>query len=285
MKRSLIPVFAGTLLCVLIFTVLFACQNNTNNSSDAEQNRDTVSQSAKAENELSSKSSAREQDSTVYETKNLVIKQVSRQVYKHTSFMQTKDYGNVPCNGMIVIDGDEAIVFDTPTDEKSSVELLNFARNNGWSVKSVVATHFHEDCIGGLKAFSRLHIPCYASNRTLTILKQKSSSSHKLLQGFDDSLALKVGNKQVHAFYPGEGHTKDNIIGYYPYEKALFGGCLIKEMGATKGNVADANLTEWPLTVEKVKARYPNAQIVIPGHGNSGGAELLDYSIRLFSNN
>jgi metallo-beta-lactamase class B len=72
------------------------------------------------------------------------------------------------------------------------------------------------------------------------------------------------------------------VIGYFPDGNAVFGGCLIKEMNATKGFLGDANLTAWPETVQKLKQKYPNTKIVIPGHGKSGGSELFDYTIQLF---
>lgn len=65
----------------------------------------------------------------------------------------------------------------------------------------------------------------------------------------------------------------------------MFGGCLIKELDATKGFLGDANVSEWSNTVEKVKHQFPNVQIVIPGHGKIGGKDLLDYTIKLFKSN
>ncbi len=40
----------------------------------------------------------------------------------------------------------------------------------------------------------------------------------------------------------------------------MFGGCLIKEEGAGKGNLAEANVEEWPNTVRKVKMKYPEVK-------------------------
>jgi metallo-beta-lactamase class B len=80
----------------------------------------------------------------------------------------------------------------------------------------------------------------------------------------------------------GQGHTSDNIIGYIPSENALFGGCLIKALGATKGNLTDANIREWSETVELIKKEISKLEIVIPGHEKNGGKELLEYTIELF---
>ncbi len=93
---------------------------------------------------------------------------------------------------------------------------------------------------------------------------------------------MNVGDKKVYAEYFGEGRTKDNIIGYFPEDNAMFGGCLIKELDAKKGNLEDANIKEWPETVRKLKQKYPQTKIVIPGHGKPGGTELFDYTINLF---
>src|SRR5690606_10460180 len=98
--------------------------------------------------------------------------------------------------------------------------------------------------------------------------------------GFDSFLELKIGNEKVTAEYFGEGHTKDNVIGYYPKEKAMFGGCLLKENGAGKGNLEDANESAWTQTVNNIFRKYPKSsiKIVVPGHGRTGGNELLDYT-------
>jgi metallo-beta-lactamase class B len=103
--------------------------------------------------------------------------------------------------------------------------------------------------------------------------------------GFNDSLKLSVGNTYAVVKYFGQGHTKDNVVSYFPKENILFGGCLIKELQATKGYLGDANVGEWSSTVEKVKQQYPNVKIVIPGHGKIGGKDLLDYTIKLFESN
>ena len=71
-------------------------------------------------------------------------------------------------------------------------------------------------------------------------------------------------------------------MAYFPEDNVLFGGCLIKSVGAGKGYLGDANTIAWPGTVHKIKLKYPKTEIVIPGHGKWGGTELLDYTIELF---
>ncbi len=148
-------------------------------------------------------------------------------------------------------------------------------------VTAVIPTHFHEDCLGGLAAFHKKGIPSYASNQTIKFEKAKNYQIPQ--NGFDNLLELKVGGKNVKAEFNGEGHTRDNIIGYFPSDKVMFGGCLIKEIETTKGNLEDANVVAWSETVTKLKRKYPDTKVVITGHGKTGNTVLLDYTIKLFT--
>lgn len=131
------------------------------------------------------------------------------------------------------------------------------------------------DCLGGIAEFHRTGIPSYAVNRTIDLARFRESEVSQ--NGIDGQ--LQVGRKEVALAYFGEGHTCDNMVGYFPRERVLFGGCLIKELGANEGNLADANLSKWANTVKKSKKQYSDVQVVIPGLGEPGRKELLDHTI------
>lgn len=238
-------------------------------------------QSSPGHQQAKTKTALDEQPHLSYTSNTLEVHKVAEQVYQHLSFLETRSFGKVPCNGMVIIDGDEAIIFDTPTTDQTSRELINWVEQNlGCKVKAVVATHFHEDCLGGLQAFQQRGIPTYASHKTIALAKANQTAVPE--NGFDKELTFEVGNEKVLVLYPGKGHTHDNVVGYFPKAEALFGGCLIKELGAGKGNLADADTIAWPQTVANLKAAYPRVKHIIPGHGKVGGPELLDYTIHLF---
>jgi metallo-beta-lactamase class B len=217
----------------------------------------------------------------VYRSADLVVVQIASNTFVHTSYLQTNDFGKVPCNGMIARDANEALVFDTPTNDKSAEELINFIENKlKCTIKAVVPTHFHDDCLGGLAAFHAHKIPSFGTNKTIDLAKANQTAYPQ--NGFTETIQLNVGGKFATATFLGEGHTKDNVVGYFPSENVLFGGCLIKEMQATKGFLGDANVKDWSGTVMKVKQAFPFVKLVIPGHGEIGGQELLDYTINLF---
>ena len=217
----------------------------------------------------------------IHQSDDFIITQLSKNTFEHKSFLQTQNFGKVSCNGMIVRDNGEAVIFDTTSDSLSSASLIKWVQEKlNCKINAVVTTHFHIDNLGGLKAFEQAGIPSYANFKTIEFAKERNENLPQ--NGFKDVLEIKVGNKKVIAKFFGEGHTRDNTIGYFPDEEMLFGGCLIKEMNATKGNLADANENEWSKTVEKIKNSYPNIQWVIPGHGQYGDKKLLDYTIQLF---
>ncbi len=217
----------------------------------------------------------------VYRSEELIITQLTEDSFEHISFLQTEDFGNVPCNGLIVRNSNEVIIFDTPTGDKSSEELIKWIQDSLHSkINAVIPTHFHEDCLGGLEVFDNYGIPSYASVRTIELAEAHNYALPN--NSFMDSLTLQVGKEVVVAKFFGEGHTRDNVIGYFPAEKILFGGCLLKELGATKGYLGDSNVEAWSTTVGKIKEEYPDVKIIVPGHGKYGDKKLLDYTIDLF---
>ncbi len=232
---------------------------------------------------IQTQSAFSQENKLAYKSESLQIEQISPNTFVHISYLNTNDFGKVACNGMIVINEGEALVFDTPANDKASLELIKWLENDQKAkVKGVVATHFHWDCVGGLNEFHSNGIPSYASDKTIALAKSAGYPTPE--NGFKKKINLNAGNIEVINQFFGEGHTKDNFVAYVPSDKVIFGGCMIKELGAGNGNLEDANVAEWSATVRKVKAAFSEAQIVIPGHGTIGGTELLDYTVEMFDN-
>lgn len=217
----------------------------------------------------------------VHRSKHLVINQLTPHSFQHISYKQTDDFGLVPCNGLVVRDKDEVIVFDTPVNDETAEELIEWVKAElGCQIKAIIPTHFHDDCLGGLNAFIKWNIPSYGYYKTIELAKANSLTSPHI--SFRNTLKLTLGNEQVVVGFFGEGHTPDNVVGYFSKDRVLFGGCLIKAMDASKGYLGDANVKDWSLTVGKVKRAFPDVSIVVPGHGDAGDKRLLDYTIALF---
>ncbi|MEM9933171.1 MAG: subclass B1 metallo-beta-lactamase [Bacteroidota bacterium] len=215
---------------------------------------------------------------SAYESKSLKILPISPRAYLHVSYIM---YRGIPigCNGLIYQNEDGVVVFDTPVEDSVSHELIDWVEDSlGSKVVAVVPGHFHRDCLGGLAAFHERGANSYGNELTCVLAKKEGSVIPQ--SSFPGKLTLLDG--EVEVWYPGEGHTADNIVGYLPGEKVLFGGCLVKALKADKGFTGDANQQQWSTSVAQLKVRYPLAEIIIPGHGEIGNQALLDYTISLF---
>ena len=94
-------------------------------------------------------------------------------------------------------------------------------------------------------------------------------------------LSLNLGGVVVEIWSPGPGHTRGDTIAWVPQEKVLFSGDLVEyEAGVYTG---DAQLQEWPATLEALRAL--KAEALVPGRGQAmkGNADVnkaLDYTQR-----
>jgi glyoxylase-like metal-dependent hydrolase (beta-lactamase superfamily II) len=94
-------------------------------------------------------------------------------------------------------------------------------------------------------------------------------------------LTVDLGGVKVQIWSPGYGHTRGDTIAWVEAEKVLFSGDLVEyEAGVYTG---DAQLEEWPATLEALRAL--NAEYIVPGRGEAmkGNADVnkaLDYTKR-----
>lgn len=217
----------------------------------------------------------------ILDTKVLEIEQLSPNTWVHRSFLDTKSYGPVPSNGMIYIHKGSAIIFDTPANLSATEALIEWLeKEKKVQIEAVVVGHFHEDCLVGLPLFHQKDIPSYGQAQTPALASGINFTPPKVLVEKEE--VLDIGGQQVHLYYAGPGHAVDNMVGYIPAEKALFGGCLVKALGAGRGNLADADIKKWSDTVKKVWDHFPEVKYVVPGHGSSGDTALLDFTIDMF---
>ena len=76
-------------------------------------------------------------------------------------------------------------------------------------------------------------------------------------------------------FFPGAGHTRDNIVVWLPRQRTLFGGCFLKSVTSRGlGNLQDADVGAWGPSLRRVQARYARASRIVPGHGSIAGDAL-----------
>ncbi len=181
----------------------------------------------------------------------------------------------------IFINNGKAFLFDTPTTDSLTKILVDYITGTlKLQIAGFVPNHWHIDCMGGLAYLQSIGIESWANQMTIDIARKNNLPVPE--HTFTDSLILKIGDKTIECYYPGPGHTSDNIVVWIPSEKVLFAGCMVKDMNSTGlGNISEADITQWPKTIEKVIKRFREVKVVIPGHGQPGGPELLDHTLKL----
>jgi metallo-beta-lactamase class B len=222
---------------------------------------------------------------TVWITKDIELVKISENAYVHISFSEIPAYGRLPSNGLLFINNDKAFLFDTPVTDSLTRDLVNWISDSmKLKIVGFIPNHWHNDCMGGIAFIESLDIESYANQITIDIAKEKQLPLPR--HGFKDSITLKLNDEIIDCYYLGAGHTADNIVVWIPSERILFGGCMVKDNHANGlGNTADSDLKEWPNTIDRVIEKFKMAKIVIPGHGQSGGIELLIHTRDLLRKN
>jgi metallo-beta-lactamase class B len=211
---------------------------------------------------------------------DLTVEPVAPGVWRHVSTKSLPDYGDVPANTLIVVGEESAALIDTPWTDEQTALLFGFVEQElGARVAHVVATHSHGDCMGGLAEAHERGAASYALQLTAEYAKSAGNPVPRIT--FTRDYKVSLGGTDVELRFLGVGHTRDNIVAWIPQKRLLFGGCLVKRDGGSPGYTAEADLAAWPTTLRRVKAAYPDATIVVPGHGAPGTVEYLDYTLEL----
>jgi metallo-beta-lactamase class B len=212
---------------------------------------------------------------------DIMLQPIAEGVWVHTTYFDLPDYGRCPANGLVIVDGREALLIDLPwTDEQTAALFDWVAESQGATVRTVIPTHFHQDCMGGLAEAHRRGAMSYGLDKTITMARKRGLPVPKI--AYRARIPVRCGRTMVVMTYHGAGHTIDNVVAWLPKQKILFGGCLIKSLDADSlGNTQDGDLQTYPTTLQKVRTGYPGAKLVVPGHGDWGGPGLIEHTLKL----
>lgn len=208
---------------------------------------------------------------------DLSVRELAPGVWLHRSWGRDSTGERAPANGLVVRDARGVVIVDTPWGNAPTAALLDWiARELKEPVLGVVVTHAHDDRIGGARVVRERGIPLLASPRTVEVAAGRRLEYLPMaLAGLDEDEAVLVGPLEV--YYPGPAHTPDNVVVWLPEQRVLFAGCIARAADSSSlGFSGDANLARWPEALRRVKQRYADATLVIPGHGAPGGETLLD---------
>jgi metallo-beta-lactamase class B len=215
------------------------------------------------------------------------------------------------CNSLLVQCGPKQFVWaDTPCTNEATQQVHEWLKRTFDDPNLIqINTGFHNDNLAGNGYLLAQGVSCYGSDLTPkliadcwaatvqkvlpyferqankkyrdTLLSQKLEPPNKLYP-LAQGLTLKVGIETVDIHFPGPSHTVDNVVVYFRSRHLLYGGCMIKALAARNpGFTGDADMAAWPRSAQKVLDRYPDARLVVPGHGSARDLSLVRHTITL----
>ena len=210
----------------------------------------------------------------------LKITRLTGDFYVFTTYRNYKGAAT-SSNGMYFLSEKGAVLIDTPWDTTQFQPLLDSIRiKHKQKVVFCIATHSHEDRTGGLEFLKKQGVKTYTSMQTDSICAKSGDKRAGFF--FKKDTTFTIGEHIFQTCYAGPGHTKDNIAIWFGKEKILYGGCLIKSTEAEDlGYIAEANLKDWPTTLNTLKLKFKDPNYIIPGHQGWKSLKSIDHTLNL----
>ena len=214
---------------------------------------------------------------------DLEIKKVSFDKLSENAYAYTAE--GDPNTGIII--GDDAVmVIDTQATPIMAQDVIRHIRTvTDKPIKYVVLSHYHAVRVLGASAYkAEGATEVIASRGTYELIVERGEADMKseierfprLFAGvetvpgltwptmvFERELTLHLGSLEVKLMHIGPGHTKGDTIAWIPSQDVIFSGDLVEyNAGVYTG---DAQLEEWPQTLERLRAMKPSK--LVPGRG------------------
>lgn len=213
------------------------------------------------------------------------ITHLTKNFYVCTSYGYPDDKSPAyPANSLFAVTDKGIILVNSPWGDEQTQQLIDSVKQRfNKKIIFCIATHFHDDCLGGFDVLKKQGAKTYSSRQTYTLAKKENNELPQYTFAHDTT--FNIAGITLKTYYPGEGHTHDNIVVWLPQHKILFGGCLVKSLEAdNKGFTGDANLEQWPSSIKNVQGHFKDARYVIPGHlGWRGGLKQLSHTLHVLN--
>lgn len=240
---------------------------------------------------------------------DLYYEQITDSIYMITHYFPRWGGNNL----FVLLPNNKGVLIDTPYENTGTETLLNWiTKNFGELELTAIVTGYHQDNLGGNELLISNGINVYGADLTkklvldegdslLLFIQQgvKNNKNPKYLESYqnlnlippnktfpiNEGIKLSIENEVFEVYFPGESHTIDNTVVYLHNKKVLFGGCMFKgKMYNSPGLLKFANIDEWPIAVDNTIERFPDCEIVVPGHGDYGDTELLTHMSNVLKN-
>jgi peptidoglycan/xylan/chitin deacetylase (PgdA/CDA1 family) len=221
-------------------------------------------------------------------------------LWLHTSTREQEGVGRFPSHGLLVERPGGGLLIDSAWGSAATVELLEqIERELGQLPRAAIVSDFHDDRAGGTAALEAAGVEVWSSPGIIArlIAASEPAPAHAL-ELTQASWSGTLADVDVEVWFPGAGHSPENLVVWLPDQRVLFGGCLLRAYESRGlGNLDDADLGAWAPTLRAVRERVADAdskpgheasgagrarvELVVPSHGDVGGPALIDHSLAL----
>lgn len=196
-------------------------------------------------------------------------------------------------NPAFIVTDDGVVIVDPGSSVHTGNMLLREIRKvTDMPVIAVFDTHVHGDHWLGNDAIQRAYPDAniYAHHKTISMIDDGEGQSwldlmHTMTKGATDGTKvvnaekalnggeeMTIGGHRFQIFHQGQAHTITDIMILHKQDKVLFTGDNVSNKRLIR--LVDASFKGSIDTIEAAKNLKP--AIVVPGHGKTGGTELLD---------
>ncbi|HZA71060.1 MAG TPA: MBL fold metallo-hydrolase [Nitrososphaeraceae archaeon] len=196
-----------------------------------------------------------------------------------------------PVNSWIIESKNGVVVIDTQRQLSEGKNVLEEAKKINKPILGVIITHPHPDHINGAEALlnGTANVPIYSTQSTFDIMKNDKGgliALSKQILGNDYSNQTILPNNIVKSGKNitideitynfediGPGEAGDMTLIYLPSQKILFTGDVVNNR--MHPFLAEGHSSEWIKQIEYIMQNYSDAEILFPGHGQSGPPKTL----------
>ena len=203
--------------------------------------------------------------------KTVWVRRLAPGLWLHTTTGQIEPGFYYPANGLVLERPQGSLLIDTGYTPGQAETLLAWSgRVLKRPITEAIATHLRNDRTGGIDGLRRHGVRTLAHPATCALAKAHGVLEPQPIADFQgDAHRL---DDDCELYFPGAGHTCDNIVAGLPQPRVLFGGCFLKSVTSSNlGNIADAVVDDWAGSLERARTRYPDAILAVPGHGTISG--------------
>ena len=172
-------------------------------------------------------------------------------------------------NGGYILCDDCVVAIDAPNPEASAEMLEEIRKLSDRPLRFLIITHGHWDHDGGVDVFVKkgVTVICHEKLRQRYLSQKKEGK----IIGVRETHVLRTGKRAIRIFTLGTCHSTTDLFVHLPSAGILFTGDAVVNVPAMW--MGECHLGNWIRGVGRLRELKPKR--VCPGHGPSGGPEIL----------